>query len=108
MGHVFGCASFMGMWHVCMWHVCVCVCVCVCVSLQLGIRYSVMRVTSDAEMRDPTPLDFKLKVKQFFPRIVSCVTHTHTEVHEALARRVCGCGLQSVHTCLDANPIEPA
>ncbi len=46
-------------------------------ALQLGLRYSVGRITTEPSPRELPPLDFQLKVKQFFPQEGSDMTPTH-------------------------------
>ena len=47
-------------------------------SLLLLLRYSVGRITTEPSPRELPPLDFQLKVKQFFPQDGSDMTPTHT------------------------------
>ena len=47
-------------------------------ALQLGLRYSVGRVSTESSPRELPPMDFGLKVKQFFPQEGSDMTPAHT------------------------------
>ncbi|GAX73550.1 hypothetical protein CEUSTIGMA_g1001.t1 [Chlamydomonas eustigma] len=47
-------------------------------ALQLGLRYSVGRVSTQPSQRNVPPQDFELKVKQFFPQSGSEMTPPHS------------------------------